>query len=244
MPAELVQEGASAGDERSLEPLHLGYRPALDGLRGVSVLAVNMGLDTRADSILIGCALAMILRWRMAPGWAMGRAARRVAGTGGALALCCLLAMARYPTDLLAHSASTLTALASALLISELLVAGSRLAGLLELRPLVGVGRISYGLYLWHFPIFVLFSVLLTQTTTLDPVRLGLAWALTFAVCLASFRLLELPALRLKVRLSGATASRELARPAAIARDAAPIAVTLGGSPAESAPEVTGTTGR
>ena len=34
----------------------------------------------------------------------------------------------------------------------------SPVARFLALRPLVAIGRISYGVYLWHFPVFYLFG--------------------------------------------------------------------------------------
>jgi peptidoglycan/LPS O-acetylase OafA/YrhL len=95
---------------------------------------------------------------------------------------------------------STLTALAGSLLIGTVLVPGSRLARFLEVRPLVAIGKISYGLYLWHFPIFLQFGVLVGKRQGVDPVWLGLAWLVTFVVCIVSFRVIEQPALRFKSR--------------------------------------------
>jgi peptidoglycan/LPS O-acetylase OafA/YrhL len=64
----------------------------------------------------------------------------------------------------------------------------------------VAVGKISYGLYLWHFPIFLGLGVLVGRMRDASALWLGLAWMITFAVCIASFKLLEQPALRLKAR--------------------------------------------
>ena len=179
---------------------------------GASTTRLFVGLDTRADSVLIGCALAMLTTWRMLPASVLATAARRSAGAAAAVGLCLLFATARYPAAFRDHFASTLTALAAGLLINELLAPGSHWATLLQARPLVGVGRISYGLYLWHFPIFLGLGVLVSKTKTFDPARVGLAWLITFAVCILSFWLLEQPALRLKSRFGGAPAR---ARPSA-----------------------------
>jgi peptidoglycan/LPS O-acetylase OafA/YrhL len=92
--------------------------------------------------------------------------------------------------------------------ISAVLLPSSRLGRLLETRPLVSVGRISYGLYLWHLPIFVALGVPFGKKARApDPLQLALAWSVTFAVCVLSFRFVEAPALELKSRLASGRAA-------------------------------------
>lgn len=57
-------------------------------------------------------------------------------------------------------------------------------------RPLVGVGKISYSLYLWHWPIYVLFRWTVGLETTAARV---IAVLLVFALSIASYRYVEVP---------------------------------------------------
>ncbi len=61
---------------------------------------------------------------------------------------------------------------------------------LLGNRALVLVGRISYSLYLWHWPVFVLFRWTCGLETPLQRV---LAVVLAFALAIASYRFVEMP---------------------------------------------------
>jgi peptidoglycan/LPS O-acetylase OafA/YrhL len=94
----------------------------------------------------------------------------------------------------------TLIALAVAVVILDVFRYRPRpLVALLESTPLVLVGRLSYGLYLWHFPIF---SILKQHALTSLPSTNWLAAVgLTLAVTAASFYGVEQPALRVKARL-------------------------------------------
>lgn len=57
-------------------------------------------------------------------------------------------------------------------------------------RPLVGVGKISYSLYLWHWPVYVLFR----WTVGLDTSALQFtALLIVFLLAMASYRYVELP---------------------------------------------------
>ena len=73
---------------------------------------------------------------------------------------------------------------------------GSPVLRMLELRPVVFIGTISYSLYLWHWPVFVLFR----WTVGLDSFLGRLcALALSFALALASYYLVERSIRNLKV---------------------------------------------
>ncbi len=144
------------------------------------------GTDTRAHTLLIGGLLACVLFQRRLP-------MRRVLGWGGVLAgALVVLAWSRVSaTDSLFYrGGSAGFAILVAFVITATL-AGGPLARALSLRPLVWIGTISYGLYLWHWPM----TVWLTESrlgiggSILNLVRLGI----TFIAATASFYLLERP---------------------------------------------------
>jgi peptidoglycan/LPS O-acetylase OafA/YrhL len=66
----------------------------------------------------------------------------------------------------------------------------SRMARALSWPALIWVGRRSYSLYLWHWPIYALFRWTLGLET---PVTMGLALVLTFVAATISFRWVETP---------------------------------------------------
>jgi peptidoglycan/LPS O-acetylase OafA/YrhL len=74
----------------------------------------------------------------------------------------------------------------------------------LEFGPLVGLGRISYGVYLIHFPV-----ILFLARTGRNPFSNRgalIALGATLAIALLSYFLLERPCLRLKARFAAARA--------------------------------------
>ncbi len=79
--------------------------------------------------------------------------------------------------------------------VSALLVAGLQTPGLyqwvLSARPLVWIGRLSYGIYLFHWPVFVILDEPRTGLDGLPLVALRLA--VTMALAVASYYLLEHP---------------------------------------------------
>ncbi|CAN5544900.1 acyltransferase family protein [soil metagenome] len=81
-------------------------------------------------------------------------------------------------------------ALISATLLLALQVPG-QLRSVLSLRPVVWIGRVSYGLYLFHWPVFVL---LRTHGWHLDePLGFAVAVAITVVITAVSFYALEQP---------------------------------------------------
>jgi peptidoglycan/LPS O-acetylase OafA/YrhL len=100
------------------------------------------------------------------------------------------------------------TTYASPLLLVELAALGvilsvvispdTPVARLLSKRLPVAIGRISYGLYLWHFPAYAVIRSLLPNGPRVLTVILD--FSLAFALAAASFKVIEQPALRLKAR--------------------------------------------
>jgi peptidoglycan/LPS O-acetylase OafA/YrhL len=156
--------------------------------------AYTSPLDRGAE-LLFGCAAAIVWRERLVPaaltrpitGWLL-------AGAIAAVVVACPIAT---PDVYLAAAALT------ALLLINLLTPGprSRIPGpsrLLSLRPLPFTGGISYGIYLYHVPIYWLVWTYLPLGSRYwyGAVVLGLS----IAAALVSYRLVEAPALRARRR--------------------------------------------
>jgi peptidoglycan/LPS O-acetylase OafA/YrhL len=159
------------------------YEPGLDPSR------VYYGTDTRAQNLLIGSALAFAL-----PGLARApQADAWIAGSGwiGATALLGLLLLAEDQAPWLYRGGLFGSALATAAVIATSVQPGGAIRRLLSLGPMRFVGRISYGMYLWHWPLFLLFT---PERTGLEGAPLlGLQVAATVGVSTLSFQLLESP---------------------------------------------------
>ena len=150
------------------------------------------GMDTRADALLIGCATAMLVSWGFL------RAQNLKPLVFGAIALISTLLVATDYASAFMHLGgfALLATAAAVILVWVVLAPSSYLRGFLEYRPFVWVGRISYGLYLWHYPIFKASSLLRLAW----PLHLLVALSLTLAVTCLSYYLVERPALKLKRR--------------------------------------------
>ena len=73
------------------------------------------------------------------------------------------------------------------------------IARLLSLRPVAWVGKISYGLYLWHWPVILAITTVPSPLADLPGASTGLSLtrlAVTFVIAIVSFSLLEQPILR------------------------------------------------
>lgn len=150
----------------------------------VSDDATYWATPMRAGELLAGAAVAGVLRRWTVPVWA-GVLAMPVAGVLVAMAIVLPTASGPAYTGLFAPLAAV-----SGLLLWALQVPGP-VRRALSSRPLVQVGQISYGVYLFHWPVFVWLRQQGWSLT--EPWRFGVAIAATLAIAAASFVLLERP---------------------------------------------------
>ncbi len=149
--------------------------------------------DTRADSILVGCLVAHIWVRRREP----TRGVRLAAWVAAAFLLACL-PLADLTGPFLYRGGLVAIDVACAILILGILE--GRWAGrrFFELKPLIIIGTVSYGLYLWHLPVY--FAVAYYGRGWPDVVRVTVALGVTAGFTTLSWFLLERPALRWKRR--------------------------------------------
>lgn len=146
--------------------------------------AAYFATPARLAEILLGAWLAVVLSGRSLGGsWAHAAPVAL-----GAL----VLAAVMLPADggPMYRGGLPLVGVASVLLITALQVPGP-VRRLLELRPLVYLGLISYGVYLFHWPIYVILDEARTSLSGLP--LLGLRLAATGVVAVLSFFLIERP---------------------------------------------------
>ncbi|HEX7131864.1 MAG TPA: acyltransferase [Iamia sp.] len=204
------------------------------------------GTDTRAHTLLVGALLATV-----AAQWPIHRARRLLTALGiaGAAAVVAAYLFVHEKDAWMYQGGFLGLALATAAVVAAIAVPRGdlRVTRVLAAAPLVAIGRVSYGLYLWHWPV----DIALTPDRTgldgsgwwVEPALLALRTAVTVALTLASYWLVEQPIRRhgldgLRLRFPGPLRSR----PATVAVSAA-IVVWLLVAGTLGAPDRAGTGG-
>jgi peptidoglycan/LPS O-acetylase OafA/YrhL len=169
---------------------------------GVQFWRLYVGTDTRADSLLIGCALALAMLRGDLDGVLVRHATRLRLLGGASLALLAWIARTS-PLESPSRYMGVffLIALAAAVIVvCALSYPAWIVSRVLSWAPLVWIGRLSYSLYLWHLPIFRLVQP--GQFRLPLPLLLPTRLALALAASVGSHYLIERPFLRLKDRVS------------------------------------------
>jgi len=154
---------------------------------------IYYGTDTRAQSLLVGALLAVVLSSTAGVTRRASRTVLHTAAIASALALGWIWATTNGVDGWQYNGGFLLAALLVAVVITSVTQASDvgPLGRVMSFGPLCWIGMISYGLYLWHWPLYV---VLTKERTGLDGTALLLVrLACTFAVATVSFYLLERP---------------------------------------------------
>jgi len=169
---------------------------------------INFGLDTRMDSLMTGAALACFVQ--SLPGGRLpdvaGKWLGRVVAPLMLAALFAVINTVTWYSPWMGWIGYALVAGAAALVVLDLVAGGhSWLGRLLAARPMVFGGRISYGLYLYHLPVYYAVENLMPAA----PLTLRLAVKVTVSLLLAaaSFHWIEQRFLKLKSRFEGKTSA-------------------------------------
>ena len=180
------------GIAASVAAMHWRYTPANPN-------DAYYATDARAHSLLIGALLALLLvSWR--PSLHATRAIV-VASIAAFVGVAAAFHVVTGTTDSYYGIGSFAFALLTAVVIAGAMQPGV-LASVLSVGPLVWIGRISYGLYLWHWPITVW---LVPSRVSIDGNALNaLRLAATFSAAMLSFYLVEQPIRRRGFRPSAA----------------------------------------
>lgn len=164
------------------------YEPGADPSR------IYYGTDTRAFSLLIGAALALL--------WPSNRLANKIIPKArlildvvGGTALIIILIMfwkTNQYDPFLYNGGMVLLSIATALLVANLAHPASRIAQFLRFRPLRWIGVRSYGIYLWHYPILTLTTPKI-NTGDFSPIRAILQFLLIIMIAQISWKYIEKP---------------------------------------------------
>ncbi len=188
---------SAVGAVGSIVEMALLYSPTAN-----NTTRLYFGTDTHAQSILIGavlaCTLTVIQGRRgsegMAPPATTPMARRLLTGLGlvGLAGTFTLTYTQKGATSFDYHGGFALSALsAAAIIVGSACVPRGPMARALSLSPLVWMGTVSYGAYLWHYPVFVYLDAARTGTTGLG--LLAIRFAVTFSLAGVSFYLVERP---------------------------------------------------
>jgi peptidoglycan/LPS O-acetylase OafA/YrhL len=191
--------GAAAGRRRLAWAL-IALASALLVVRWPGGIDPARSSYARGVPIVWGATLAMTLR--AIPVRATWLAVRPVALATSSAALLALLAVPFVVPQWLVSGPAGIAGLLSVVVVAAVATGADGRGGAWSSGWLVWLGRRSYGLYLYHFPVLSL----MRHQVPVGPLwlRMVAGILLTLAVTAASYRWLELPFLRLKDRRFGA----------------------------------------
>ncbi len=156
---------------------------------------VYYGPDTRAFSPMLGAWLG--LAWPLGGKPVRLDRARhnvrnvvplQIAGPVALVGLVLIMVLVPNTSPFLFRGGMLLVSLLSVVIIAAALERRSVFSQVFSLPPLVWLGTRSYGLYLWHFPLFQIFGVTKNDTS---PVLVVLAIVLSLLLAELSFRLVD-----------------------------------------------------
>lgn len=161
---------------------------------GADPMRIYNGTDTRIDTLLVGALLAantvsfdpkLVGRLALASG----------------LGLAALVPILPWQNQVLQSVGFTVIAvMAGSIILWAASSPRSTAGAALRTAPLVGLGRISYGVYLWHYPLLTLFLPGLTNAPPL--LRFGYVTGASILIATVSFIVVERPCLRVKSRFA------------------------------------------
>jgi peptidoglycan/LPS O-acetylase OafA/YrhL len=170
---------------------------------GTDPSRVYYGTDTRLADLAVGATLAWLTARRPETPPRIA-AALRVAGPASLLGLLAMMATAGsaggIPSDFMFRGGFLVACILCALVIAEARLDNSLLTRGFSLAPVVAVGIVSYGIYLWHWPVIVFFTE--ASTGLSGAALLAGRLAIIAALVLASYYLVEQPIRRQRIAIA------------------------------------------
>ena len=166
-----------------------------------SIDRVGMGLDTRADALLAGCAVSAAFLGGLIPKKRSMIWLFRILSLLSMAVLSYLITQGVGNEVYYKYGGASIAAVAVGFVVFEMMGNDPMKSTRTFLRfpPLAWTGRVSYGLYLWHIPVFFV----LGKPTNWSGIEVQAArFLLVYAVAALSFYLLERPFLQLKDRFT------------------------------------------
>lgn len=169
---------------------------------GASVRRLYYATDTHADGLLLGCLVGCLVCWDVLPKSRWLEVFVKCVALVFALVIAFLVLTKKHDNPLLYAGGYSFVALGIAVtLLTLVLWPSGPVIAVLRFKPLVWVGRISYGLYLWHWPVR---GLVFGKSVHPSAKQLIASVVLSLAITSVSFYLVELPFLRWKKRFSRA----------------------------------------
>ncbi len=159
---------------------------------------VYYGTDTRVFSLLIGAWFAFVFPPKRLCGegkHGLPEATRRIVGIVGIVALVgliCLMVFVNAYSPFMYYGGILLTSVLTALMIMAIVNPETALARVFSFAPIVYIGKISYGIYLWHYPLLLLMNDF-NSTEATHPLMYALQMVVIVIVSMISYHFVEQP---------------------------------------------------
>lgn len=168
------------------------YRPDQDPTR------IYYGLDTRAFSLFIGAWLAFVCPWKHKTD--KQKTHDKLFGAADGiffLSLAGILLISVYvsgTSEIMFRGMLIVVSALSAAMIAAAILPNTLCAKLLSLKPLSWIGKRSYGIYLWHWPLILLLQPFgLQENASYSPLFIVSIFIGSFLLAALSYRFVETP---------------------------------------------------
>jgi peptidoglycan/LPS O-acetylase OafA/YrhL len=179
---------------------------------GVPAERLYNGLDTRADALMVGCTLGVLISSDLISEDVKGCLSKWLIAIApfSMVGLIAFSILCKWQDPSMYYFGFFVVELLTVALVLDILVSKRSIIGkILAMRWLIWVGSISYGLYLWHYPIYR--TMLALGFNRLAIILVGTF--VTFVVAACSYYFLERPILKFRKSFIYTTPNKSISRP-------------------------------